>query len=292
MRLVATCRDAIGIVAAVAGFSRRLRREHRKLHQHSSIRARHVLLRMQFVVASRRQRRWRSVSARGRRAASRCTGISAEVSDRQRVAILVSRQGHCLDELLWRWRHDELRRNSSSSPQSRSTCGAWSRPPGCPTTISLSSARTSPPPKQLLQTLEGRCDLVVLARYMQVLSSDLSRRLAVPLINIHHSFLPAFAGAGPYERAHARGVKLIGATGSLRHRRVGRGPDHRTGRHPSGSRARHRKPQAARGPHRAQRSGASGAVALPRPRGASPEHRCRLLTRPHDAPCRAGVRRT
>ena len=64
----------------------------------------------------------------------------------------------------------------------------------------------------LVATLEGRCDLVVLARYMQVLSSELLSRLAVPLINIHHSFLPAFAGAGPYERAHARGVKLIGAT--------------------------------------------------------------------------------
>jgi formyltetrahydrofolate deformylase len=64
----------------------------------------------------------------------------------------------------------------------------------------------------LLAALDGHCDLVVLARYMQVLSGELLGRLAVPVINIHHSFLPAFAGAGPYERAHERGVKLIGAT--------------------------------------------------------------------------------
>jgi formyltetrahydrofolate deformylase len=64
----------------------------------------------------------------------------------------------------------------------------------------------------LLELLSGQCDLVVLARYMQVLSGDLLERLALPIINIHHSFLPSFAGAGPYERAHERGVKLIGAT--------------------------------------------------------------------------------
>jgi formyltetrahydrofolate deformylase len=65
---------------------------------------------------------------------------------------------------------------------------------------------------QLLELLESRCDLVVLARYMQILSGDFLERIGVPVINIHHSFLPAFAGAGPYERAKERGVKLVGAT--------------------------------------------------------------------------------
>jgi formyltetrahydrofolate deformylase len=65
---------------------------------------------------------------------------------------------------------------------------------------------------QLLDLLADRCDLVVLARYMQILSGDFLGRVGVPLINIHHSFLPAFAGAEPYERARERGVKLIGAT--------------------------------------------------------------------------------
>jgi formyltetrahydrofolate deformylase len=64
----------------------------------------------------------------------------------------------------------------------------------------------------LLELLAGNCELVVLARYMQIVSGDFLERLGVPVINIHHSFLPAFAGAGPYERAKERGVKLIGAT--------------------------------------------------------------------------------
>jgi formyltetrahydrofolate deformylase len=66
--------------------------------------------------------------------------------------------------------------------------------------------------ERLLELLAGRVDLVVLARYMQILSGGFLERLAVPAINIHHSFLPAFAGAEPYRRAHERGVKLIGAT--------------------------------------------------------------------------------
>ena len=63
-----------------------------------------------------------------------------------------------------------------------------------------------------LDLLTGEVELVVMARYMQVLSDDFLKRIGAPVINIHHSFLPAFAGAGPYQRAHERGVKLIGAT--------------------------------------------------------------------------------
>jgi formyltetrahydrofolate deformylase len=66
--------------------------------------------------------------------------------------------------------------------------------------------------RRQLELLAGRVDLIVLARYMQILSGDFLDRVGVPVINIHHSFLPAFAGAGPYERARQRGVKLIGAT--------------------------------------------------------------------------------
>ena len=66
--------------------------------------------------------------------------------------------------------------------------------------------------EQALELLGGEIDLLVLARYMQVLSAGFLERIAVPAINIHHSFLPAFVGADPYQRAHERGVKLIGAT--------------------------------------------------------------------------------
>jgi formyltetrahydrofolate deformylase len=65
---------------------------------------------------------------------------------------------------------------------------------------------------RMLQLLEGRSDLVVLARYMQILSADLTARFPNRIINIHHSFLPAFAGADPYQQAYDRGVKIVGAT--------------------------------------------------------------------------------
>ena len=64
----------------------------------------------------------------------------------------------------------------------------------------------------MLELLTGEADLLVLARYMQIVSGDFLQRVGMPAINIHHSFLPAFAGADPYRRAHDRGVKLIGAT--------------------------------------------------------------------------------
>jgi len=65
---------------------------------------------------------------------------------------------------------------------------------------------------EILRLLAGNVDLVVLARYMQIISDDFIQQVGVPVINIHHSFLPAFIGAGPYKKAKARGVKLVGAT--------------------------------------------------------------------------------
>jgi formyltetrahydrofolate deformylase len=65
---------------------------------------------------------------------------------------------------------------------------------------------------ELLELLDGSCELIVLARYMQILSGDFLDRIGIPIINIHHSFLPAFAGANPYRQAEERGAKLVGAT--------------------------------------------------------------------------------
>ena len=214
MRLVATCPDSIGIVAAVAGFLADCDANIESSHQHSSDpRGGTFFLRMQFVVP------WETAAQVAERFGPEVAEHFAmewqmrEVSDRKRVAVLVSRQGHCLDELLWRWRHDELEAElvlvASNHPDLRGVVEAAGLP-----YHHIPVERTDKPAAEaaLFKALHERCDLVVLARYMQVLSSDLLNRLAVPLINIHHSFLPAFAGAGPYERAHARGVKLIGAT--------------------------------------------------------------------------------
>jgi formyltetrahydrofolate deformylase len=132
---------------------------------------------------------------------------------RKRVAVLVSRPDHCVLDLLWRWRRGELDCDIplviSNHEDLRADVSAFGvRFVYIPVRREAKAAAE----ERLLEVLGGDFDLVVLARYMQILSSDFLRRAGVPVINIHHSFLPAFAGAEPYARARERGVKLIGAT--------------------------------------------------------------------------------
>jgi formyltetrahydrofolate deformylase len=131
----------------------------------------------------------------------------------KRLALLVSRYDHCLLDLLWRWQRGELEAEAvlvcSNHPDLREPVERFGLPYHH---VPVSPEHKLEAEAHMLELLEGRCDLVVLARYMQILSSDFLHRVGVPLINIHHSFLPAFAGAEPYERAKERGVKLIGAT--------------------------------------------------------------------------------
>ncbi len=136
-----------------------------------------------------------------------------DAAERKRIAILVSRYDHCLLDLLWRWRRGDLEAEVvmviSNHPDLREQVEsfglAYHHVPVTRETKAEAEAGA-------LGLLEGHCDLVVLARYMQILSGDFLARARVPVINIHHSFLPAFAGASPYEQAKQRGVKLIGAT--------------------------------------------------------------------------------
>ena len=130
-----------------------------------------------------------------------------------RVAIMVSREDHCLVDLLWRWRRGDLDADIglvvSNHPDLRADVDAFALPYHH---VPVDRADKAPAEARLLELLGGNVDVVVLARYMQILSGDFLDRLGVPVINIHHSFLPAFAGAGAYEKAKDRGVKLIGAT--------------------------------------------------------------------------------
>ena len=135
--------------------------------------------------------------------------------NRRRVMILASQQDHCLADLIWRWRQGELpmeitavvsNHPEGAYPHTDLKGIAFRHLPITPETKPQQEARLW----DLIQ--ETRTDLVVLARYMQVLSDDLSAKLAGRCINIHHSFLPGFKGARPYHQAHARGVKVIGAT--------------------------------------------------------------------------------
>ena len=130
-----------------------------------------------------------------------------------RVAMFVSRHDHCLLDLLWRWRRSELPIDVvhvvSNHPDLADEVAAF----GVPYVHMPVTKPTKPEAEQQqLELLRGRVDLVVLARYMQILSGDFLDRVGVPVINIHHSFLPAFIGAAPYRRAKERGVKLVGAT--------------------------------------------------------------------------------
>jgi formyltetrahydrofolate deformylase len=134
-------------------------------------------------------------------------------SHRKRVAILVSRYDHCLAELLWRWRRGELHADVdlvvSNHPEMASEAARFGvRFEHVPV------PRDGKPAAEavVLDLLGGSFDLIVLARYMQILSPTFLEAARTPIINIHHSFLPAFAGANPYARAYDRGVKIIGAT--------------------------------------------------------------------------------
>jgi formyltetrahydrofolate deformylase len=137
-----------------------------------------------------------------------------EAAARTRTLILVSKFGHCLNDLLFRWQTGSLQidiagivSNHRDFEGLAQTYGiAFHHIPVTPDTKTQSESRLL----ELADELE--IDLVVLARYMQILSDDLCKQLEGKAINIHHSFLPSFKGAKPYHQAHERGVKLIGAT--------------------------------------------------------------------------------
>lgn len=135
-------------------------------------------------------------------------------ADRPRVAILVSKFEHCLNDLLFRWRTNQLRMDIPFIASNHRDLEPMAQAQGIPFFYIPVTADTKPAAEDKLVSLmaEYDVDLVVLARYMQVLSEDLCRELHGRAINIHHSFLPGFKGAKPYHQAFNRGVKLIGAT--------------------------------------------------------------------------------
>jgi formyltetrahydrofolate deformylase len=137
----------------------------------------------------------------------------AESSERKRVAIMASREDHCLSDLLWRWRSGELGAEVVTVVSNHPDHASQVELLGLPYHhVPVEDGDRTAAEARVLELLGGEVDLLVLARYMQILSADFLERLGAPAINIHHSFLPAFVGADPYARAHERGVKLIGAT--------------------------------------------------------------------------------
>ncbi|TNC26856.1 formyltetrahydrofolate deformylase [Amycolatopsis alkalitolerans] len=136
-----------------------------------------------------------------------------EVKRHKRVAILVSKADHCLLDLLWRQRRGELHMSIPMVISNHPDLGDDVRQFGIPFFhVPVEKDKKAIAEKEHLNLLKGNVDLVVLARYMQIVSGEFLDDVGVPVINIHHSFLPAFMGAGPYQRAKERGVKLVGAT--------------------------------------------------------------------------------
>jgi formyltetrahydrofolate deformylase len=131
-----------------------------------------------------------------------------------RLLLLVSKFGHCLYDLLHRWRAGTLAVDIPAVVSNHEDMRSFVEWSGIPYFHLPVTPETKPGQEKALLDLiaRERIDLVVLARYMQVLSPDLCRALSGRCINIHHSFLPSFKGAKPYHQAHARGVKVIGAT--------------------------------------------------------------------------------
>jgi formyltetrahydrofolate deformylase len=144
-------------------------------------------------------------------------GMHAHVAaraHRPKVAIFVSKFDHCFHDLALRWKSGEYACDIVTAVSNHTDLESTARSYGLPFYHLPVSADTKAAAEaqqlELLRQLD--VELVILARYMQILSADLLHRFARPVINIHHSFLPAFAGGRPYHQAHQRGVKLIGAT--------------------------------------------------------------------------------
>ncbi len=218
-RLLIGCADQPGIVAAVSGFLFERGANIVSSHQYSSDpTGGRFFLRTEFFLelseqtAAARERLQQDFEA----AVGRPFEMDWEIrwwGERQRIAILVSRHDHGLLELLWRWRRGELDADIVAVISNHDDLRQESSAAGVPYHhVPVEKGRKEQAEEAILELLDGNAELLVLARYMQILSGDFLARVQMPAINIHHSFLPAFAGANPYGRAHERGVKLIGAT--------------------------------------------------------------------------------
>jgi formyltetrahydrofolate deformylase len=215
-RLLVDCADQPGIVAAVSGFLFEQGANIVSSHQYSSDpTGGRFYLRTEFFLdglAEERERFRRDFQI----TVAERFAMEWEIrywGERQRVAILVSRYDHCLMDLLWRWRRGELYANIVMVISNHPELADAASGVGVPFHhIPIAEGGKDEAEERMLDLLRGNIDLAVLARYMQILSGEFLDRLGAPVINIHHSFLPAFAGANPYRRAREHGVKLIGAT--------------------------------------------------------------------------------
>jgi formyltetrahydrofolate deformylase len=211
-RLLLACPDQPGLIARVSGFLAESGLNIVDVDQHSSAEGR-FFMRMVFDHVPEDERE--ALEMRFAREIGEPFTMDYEFHDAartKRVAIMVSREDHCLSDLLWRWRNGDLGGELVAVISNHPDHAAQAEAVGLPFHhVPVDPTDRAAAERQALELLQD-VDLLVLARYMQILSPDFLHDFGAPAINIHHSFLPAFVGADPYHRAYERGVKLIGAT--------------------------------------------------------------------------------
>jgi formyltetrahydrofolate deformylase len=227
IRLLVVCQDRPGIVAAVSGFLFAAGANIVDSAQHSTDPIEGVfLMRVEFTMPRFTGRR-PMLERRFDVEVAEPFGMESRFSPSRRrpVAILVSRPDHCLVDLLWRWQRGELAAEIvqvvSNHPDHAAVVDGF----GVPFLhVPVEAGGMPAAEARMLEQLRGRVELVVLARYMRILSGGFLSELGAPAINIHHSFLPAFVGNDPYRRALERGVKVIGATAHYVTEELDQGP--------------------------------------------------------------------
>lgn len=212
--LTLSCPDRTGIVHTVSGWLVQRNGNIVQAQQFGDEETQRFFLRIEFALPE-------PISAKTLEAefASIATQFSMQAhiydaSVKARLLILVSRQGHCLNDLLFRAHSGQLPVEIAAVVSNHTDHAGLAASYGIPFHhMPVTPETRAEQEQQILQLSSAlNIDLVVLARYMQILSTDLCRALSGNAINIHHSFLPSFKGARPYHQAHARGVKIIGAT--------------------------------------------------------------------------------
>lgn len=221
------CKDRKGIVARVSGFIHDFGGNILDSDHHTDEETNDFLMRMEFATEGL-QIPPDEISAAFAPIA-KIFEMRYEVhhsSHRTRVGMLVSKQDHCLADLLQRHRRDELRIDVPVIISNHDTCAEWAHLFKIPFVVLPVTKETKPEQEQqVISALKShRVELVVMARYMQILSADFLAQIGIPVINIHHSFLPAFIGANPYRQAYERGVKIIGATAHYATQDLDEGP--------------------------------------------------------------------
>ncbi len=212
--LTLSCPDRTGIVHSVSGWLLEQNGNILEAQQFGDAATNRFFLRIQFSLPEKQdvnalQTSFAPIAGK--------FSMDANIYDAQRKArllILVSRQGHCLNDLLFRAHSGQLPVEIAAVASNHTDHAGLASSYGIPFHHLPVTPETRPEQEQQIIDLarDLKIDLVVLARYMQILSTNLCQSLSGRAINIHHSFLPSFKGARPYHQAHARGVKIIGAT--------------------------------------------------------------------------------